>query len=258
VKLKAGPAATATRTGEPGTAGAAVGGRSVVRAGEVDSALDRGDQAGQGGLGVATVLGHRDEPEVAVRPCHLRVAPQHAEDGNTDRVDGLSQHRLVAVAPDTVEHDPRDPDAGIEGREAVNECGGRAAHRGGVDDEHDGRVEQLGHLGGAGRLSVGRPVEEPHHALDDEDVATVPGARRERGHGGRAAHPCVEIAWRPAGGESMKAGIDVVGTDLGCADDQAPMAQGPHQPGGYGRLADAGVGAGHDEPRAEPGPVACA
>ena len=47
--------------------------------------------------------------------------------------------------------------------------------RRGVEDEHDRRAQQLGHVGGGGQLAAARrAVVEAHDALDDGDV----GARR--------------------------------------------------------------------------------
>ena len=59
----------------------------------------------------------------------------------------------------------------------------------------------------------------------------------------------VEVAARPAGGEGVVAGVDVVGADLVARDDVPGSAQRGHQAGGDRRLAVTGRRGGDDESR---------
>ena len=110
---------------------------------------------------------------------------------------------------------PATSHVGVEGAVAVDDRRRRARHRGRVDDEQHRRVEQLRDVRGRGQLAAARgAVEEAHDALDDRDVGAGDAVADERRDQLRAAEEGVEVAARPAGGERVVAGVDVVGADL--------------------------------------------
>lgn len=117
-----------------------------------------------------------DEAEMALRQGKRLVAADDGDDRHTDRFERLSQHRFVPVAADLVEDDAGDADIGTETGKTRNQRRDRLRHARGIDDEHHGKPELGGEIGRRS-LSVGRPVEKPHHRLDDEDAVagTVKG-----------------------------------------------------------------------------------
>src|SRR5207245_7173571 len=92
-------------------------------------------------------------------------------------------------------------------------------------------------------------VEQAHHAFDDGDLSAggaVPEQRRDQVV---AAQERVQVPRRPARGQRVVAGVDVVGADLVPGDRQPPRAQRRHQPAGHGGLAAAGRRGGDDQAR---------
>jgi hypothetical protein len=122
-------------------------------------------------------------------------------------------------------------------REPADERRDGPAHRSGVHDEHDRRIDELGHVGRAALHVRADAVEKAHDALDDEELRPL---ARHRGGLARAlvaAEPRVEVARGPTGREAVVARIDEVGSDLGCPDAHARFCQGSHEAGCHRGLA---------------------
>ncbi|HVF73925.1 MAG TPA: hypothetical protein VM938_02655 [Acidimicrobiales bacterium] len=216
---------------------------------EVTPVLDGGGETVERPLDLVALFHDRDEPQMPVSPCEMRISSQNPEHGNAGGDEGFLEHGGVAVAAHLVEDHARHAHRWVEGGEAVHEGGHRAAHGLGVDHEHDGGVEQGGHVRGAGGSAVvGGTVEEAHDALDHQHVGVRCGTGGERGDGVGAADPGIEVAARSAGGQAVVAGVDEVGADLGGRHPEPPSAQGGHEPGGDRRLAHSRRRARHHEP----------
>ena len=122
--------------------------------------------------------------EVAFGHDEVGGAGEGAEDRDGSG-DGVADHVGVRLAADVVEDHAGDAEVGIEAGEAVDERGGAAGHRARVDDEDDGELEQLGHLGGAAAVALSfAAVEEAHHAFDHGDVGIGGGAAKALQVGG--------------------------------------------------------------------------
>ena len=146
------------------------------------------------------------------------------------------------LGADPVEDHAGHPNVRVERAKAVDERACRARHRGAVDDQDDGRIEQLGDVRGRGELAApGGAVEHPHHALDDGDVRTRRAMAEERRDQLGSAEEGVEVAARAARRERVIGRIDVVGPDLEALDRQPRRAQRPDQAARDGRLAGARV-----------------
>ncbi len=114
---------------------------------EVAAPLDgRGDVIERAG-DLGGLFDHGDESEMPVPPGHVRVATQRSDHRYSEGFDRGAQHLFVAVAPDTVEDDGRDVGARIERRVSMNDSRNRVAHRGGIDHQHHGCIEQLRDIG---------------------------------------------------------------------------------------------------------------
>ncbi len=142
---------------------------------EVAAGGDAGGQPPERRPHSRRVLGDGDEAEVAVAPGEGVVAPQAAEDGHPQLVEGVAQELLVAGGPDTVQHHARQPQPLVVVAVAADHSRHRGAHGRGVDDQHHGSGEGGRHVGGRRRRAVGRAVVEAHHALDDEQVGPPAG-----------------------------------------------------------------------------------
>ena len=172
------------RHGAPGSSGAARARRDERV--EVAARLDRGAELGERLPRARLALGRRHEAEVALGRGEGVVAAQDAEHRHAERLDGLAQQQRVALAADAVEDHAGDVDLGVVAGVAVDDgrCGAR--ERGGVEDEHDGRAQELGHVGGGGQLAAARrAVVEAHDALDDGDVGPGAAVTKERCDAGR-------------------------------------------------------------------------
>jgi hypothetical protein len=185
---------------------------------------------------------------MAVPPHQPVVAPQLGDDGYAQPGERLAQHHGVAVRRHPVEHHAGDVDTRIEGGEAVHDSGNGPRHRRGVDHQQDRCAERPSHVGGRRSRTVRRPVEEPHDTLDDQHVAAGGGAGRQWADGLRSAQPRVEVARPVSGGQGVVAGIDEVRTHLRRPHLVPGRPQRGEQPGGDGRLAHPGMGAGDDDP----------
>ena len=258
VKVKARPAATATRTGGPGEGTAT---RPTVRRGAVCARLVAAPRSTRSATATASVardrstarglLGDRDETEVTIAPDEAVVPAERAENRYPDRCDRLSQHGLVAVGRDPVEHDGGQANRRVEGREAVDDGGDGAGHGLRVDDQEHRGVEEAGDVRGGRGRAVRSAVEQAHDPLDDQHVGALPGTGGEWSDGGGAAEPGIEVARRSAAGEGVVAGVDEVGADLGGG---GAVPRGPERGQEAGRhrgLADSRVGTGDDEPGSE-------
>ncbi len=103
----------------------------------------------------------------------------------------------------------------------------------------------VGLLTGTG---TGHPVEQAHHPFDDGEVRAAGPVGEQRGDARRAAEHRVEVAARPAAGQRVVAGIDVVRADLVRGDAQAAGGERGYQPGGHRRLAGAAGRGGENQP----------
>ncbi len=135
----------------------------------------------------------------------------------------------------------------VERGEPVDQRGDATAGRTRVDDEHHGRVRELGHVsGGREPLGAERAVEQTHHALDDGYLGGPgPGAgpvQQQRDDLVLALQVRVQVPRRPAGGEGVVAGVDVIRSDLVPGDLEAPVPQRRHQAGRHRRLPLTGRG----------------
>ena len=186
---------------------------------------------------------------------HRLGAPDGAEYRHPDAVQRVQQQLLVPVRADPVEYDPGQLSLRVVAAEAGHQRGHRAPGRRGIDDEHDRRVQQPGQVGGGGEVRVvaTRPVrrhavEQAHHALDDRDIGARRAVQEQRDHQLLAAQHGIEVAARPAGGQGVIAGIDVVRACLVPGHPQSSLGHRCHQAGGHGRLTAPGGRGRDDEP----------
>jgi len=129
------------------------------------------------------------------------VAAERAEHGQARLVERLPEELFVGIGADLVEDHAGEVQIGIEGPEPVDDRGGRAGHRRRVDDEQNGRPEELGDMGRRRQLAAtGGTVEQAHDTLDHRDVRAGGPVAEERGDQVRAAQEGVEISPGPAGG----------------------------------------------------------
>ena len=211
---------------------------------------DGGDVVeGRGGL---PALGGGDEAEVAGGHVHRDVAGEHAPHGHADGLDGSAGLVAVAGGARLVEHHADDVEVGVDGREPVDGRGHGPGGRADVDDEQDGGAGQRGDVGARGEtVGAEAPVHEAHDALEHRDVrggrvGGPPGEQRLDEV--LADEPRVEGAARPAGGERVVAGVDVVRADLGRGHGQSTAGEGGHDPHGDRRLAVARRGRRDEHP----------
>ncbi len=115
------------------------------------------------------------QPEVPLRQRHLRIAVERADHRQAERRQRLAHHPLVPLARDPVQDHAPDAHRRIVRREAARHRGrGLRLARDVEDQEHRRAVapRQIG--GGAAALRRrGDAVEEPHRALDDQDVGAL-------------------------------------------------------------------------------------
>ncbi|GMA39846.1 hypothetical protein GCM10025883_18910 [Mobilicoccus caccae] len=200
-------------------------------------------QGGDGGHGLGSPFGGRHQAEVAARDDDVGAPRQDSEDGDPGHRDAVACLTFVSGRGDVVEDHPADADAGVEGREPVDEGADAAGGRGAVDDEDDRRAGQFGDVGAAREpLAAEGAVEQTHDALDDGDVRGRRGHRaveQQRDDAFDALHVGVEIAAASTRGGAVIPRIDVVGADLVWAHLEPPRTQRRQQAGGHHRLAAA-------------------
>ena len=227
--------------------------RHAEQAIEIDGAVDQLREDVEGALDLGGMLSHGDQSEMALPPREPVVSGKCAENLYAKRCEGVPEQSGVAFTSDPVEDDPGNLDLGVERAKSVHERSDRSAHRRGVDDEHDGRREDSGDLGGGSGGTCTVAVEEPHNALDDEELGILTGcggkAREEIG----AVQGGVERAPGTTDGEAVVTGIDEVGSDLGCSDAHSPPVKSGHDAGRDRGLADPRVGTGDDDASAQEG-----
>ena len=186
-----------------------------------------------------------------------RTAPDHRQ---AERLDRRAAQPLVALARHLVQHDAGDAHPGI----VAGEAAGDRRHRLRLPRD----VEHQEHRHAPGAREVGRrpapprrrghPVEEPHRALDDEDVR-LRLRRGEVAEEGRRHRPAVEVDPRRAGRRGMERRVDVVRPRLRPAHDEPAAGEGAHQADGDAGLARARARRPDDEgPRAHAGARAAA
>ena len=196
------------------------------------------------------LLGGWDEAEVTVGDLDVFGFGNGAEHGHVAVfLDALFHDVEMTRTGDLVEDDAGDPDAGIEVHDAVDDGGDAAGDAGGIDDEHDWRLEGDGELGGAvGALPV-EAVENAHGAFDDGDVL-VTGVGDEGmqdllvGH-----HDAVEVAARDTAGEGGPAWVDVIRSFFEALQQKTTFPQGPLEPYGERGFARAPLHSCDDESR---------
>ena len=150
------------------------------------------------------------------------------------------------VEPTRLSIDTSDPQLGVECRVPVDHGGDGAGHRPGVDDEHDGRVEQLGDVGGRGELPAPllpskRPITPSTTAMSapcapwakSGPMSSGPERKASRLRPGR---PAARV-WYEG---SIKSGPTLKGATRG------PCGERGHQARGDGGLSDSRVGASDD------------
>ena len=248
--------------GVPGRAGEGAGAAGQgEQARQVTGVLDERGQPGHRVGGGTGTLGGGDQAQMAGRRGDLGRAADRAVDRDPGDGQGVAEQPFVPVRRDPVEDHPGHRRARIEPGEAGRDGGHRASHRGGVDDQDDGRAQQPRDVGrgaeagisrawaGAGAGSRVRAVEQAHHAFDDGDVRAPGRVEEQRDDPVRTAQERVQVPGRAPGGQRVVAGIDVVRAGLVAGDGEAGRAQRGHQPAGH-RGLPAARGRGRDH---EPG-----
>ena len=202
------------------------GGRAQNRV-QVAMRGDEGGDAIQQCVEILDFLG-LNEAEVALRQIDVGGSRQRAENGDPKRFDRLARQPLMTRAGDAIEDRAGDADARIIGRAALDDGRRRLRLAADVDAEQDRPAEHGGDVGrGAGSPGRGEdPVEKPHRALAEDEIAwaavrRLAGGGRERAQQLRRHRPAVEIDARPAGRGGVKSGIDIVRPAFGGADAKA-------------------------------------
>ena len=139
----------------------------------------------------------------------------------------------------------------VESGEPRHQGGGAAGHGLSVHHEHHRGGEDLRQVGGAPPFVQGsRPVEEPHHSLDDGDIGRgcAPGEELQEPPPGQEHGVQVSAGASRRGG--MEPGVDVVRPGLEGLHRQPPGGEGGRYPHGDGGLARAAVSPGENDPRA--------
>jgi len=177
-----------------------------------------------------------------------RLPREDAQEGHAERCCGRGQVRAVCRAADAVEDDARQPQRRVEVTKAPQH-GRRAPRRtAGVDHEHDGQPEGLGERGAAPLLAVApEAVEEPHHPLDDRDIAPACRAPEDAPVLLGRQHPRIQRARHHPAHRLVVPGIDEVGTHLEGLDSEPALAERREERERDRRLADAAGRAGDDE-----------
>ena len=179
---------------------------------------------------------------------HLQIlapgqAAQHRrQTGN--RANRLPQKLLVPAPGDPIKQDAGEFQPRIKAAETLHQGGGAAGLSSGVHHQQNSAPQPAGYLRGAPLLAVaGRPVEEPHHSLDDRQVRVPDTPGENPSHPGFAAHPAVQVPGNPAGRPGVMAGIDEIRTDFERRHLQPPAPQGgQHSESDRGFAASAGRG----------------
>jgi len=129
----------------------------------------------------------------------------------------------------------------------VDRGGDGTGHRPGVDDEHDGRIEQFGDVGRRGEFpAAALTIEEAHDALYYGYVGASCTVGEEGGDHPRSREESVEVSPVAARREGMIRGVYKVWADLERGDPKTLLAERRHQARGDRRLARPRVGAGDD------------
>ena len=115
--------------------------------------------------------------------------------------------------------------------------------------QHHRQAEQ-GRDVGRGAGAVGGAVEQAHDAFAHQQIAAAAALLEQPGQGLEAHRPRVDIVGRPAGGDGVEGGVDIVRADLERADGHAPPAQGREHAQRDRGLAGAGGRGGDDDRQA--------
>ena len=220
--------AGARLVGRPGLPGRAVGARG--RAGEALDGVEvdvarrgaaRARRARRALRGSRSAAGTRPRwRSGATTRSSRRSAPS---DRDAERRDRLAQQLLVVVGADPVEDHAGDVDLGVERAVAVDDRGGRARHRAGVDDEErPARCSSLATCAvEASSPRPDAPSNSPMTPSIDRDVGA--GASRGARSGAISSGPlrnASRLRPGPARGERVVARVDVVGADLEALHDE--------------------------------------
>ncbi len=139
------------------------------------------------------------------------------------------KHLCMPLAGHAVGQHTRPGQAGTEMLQTEREGAKRARHGRGVDHRQHRQTKTLCEIGGAGF-----PIEQPHHAFDDDQVRLAgrfmqPGPRIVL-----ARHPQIDVVRGPTCGERQPVRIQEIG----------PALEGPHAPTGARMQARQGRGHG--------------
>ncbi len=175
---------------------------------------------------------------MALRHGQCLAPRQDGEDGEPQRLQRGAQKRLVPRAADAVEREPAEAQA----RPVVAKTPHQRRHGlrllGAVHHEEDRQAEHVGKVRRRAR-AVRRPVEEAHHALHHQRLASRLGEIADQG----GAHGIgVEIDRRASGGGGVEGRVDIVRPRLGRRDRQPPPPRPAQEREGDKRLAAARLG----------------
>ncbi len=98
---------------------------------------------------------------------------------------------------------------GAVGRQSVRDGAEGLRHRPRVDQRQNGNAEQAGDVGGRWIA-----VEQPHDALDQDQVGIGSGARQADARVVLAAHAEVEVVARASAGDGVDLRVEEIGAAL--------------------------------------------
>ncbi len=184
------------------------------------------------------------QPEMARGRLQRRVARDGAEDAEPRRLHRRAGDAGVAGRADAVQDGAGDGQVRAQRRRPGQRQRRALRLFRGVHHHHHRRPERSGEIGG-GAGPVRRPVQQPHRALDQQQVAPLP--RRPRAQRAGRHRPGVEIDRGRAQRRLVKARVDIVRPALRPAHRHAAIPQGPHQAQRHRGLARAGGGRGDQQ-----------
>lgn len=194
----------------------------------------------QAGVQVGQLLGLH-QPQVAAGQLHLGAARQGAVPADPVR-QAVADQVAVALAADAVAEDAGERQVRLVGGQAHGQGAEGLGHGGAVDHPQHRHAEVPRQVGG-GR----RAVEQPHDALDEDQVRLPRRFPQQAPALGLADHPQVQLVDRVAGGAGEDHRVEEVRPAL--EHPHAPALAGvqARQGGGDGGLALAGSGCGDEQ-----------
>ena len=182
------------------------------------------------------VLGCLHQPEMPIRQRQRGIAAQASEYRHARLRDRLPEQLRMPVTAHSIEDDPRDFGIGPKTREAVHHRRGGGRHRARVHDEQHRPAGGRRDVGGRA-LVRGRPVEETHDALCNDQLRIARSGGDRGREGGSPHRPGIQVEAGPAARGGVKAGIDEVRPHLERGDPHSGVAEMPQQRERDGRLA---------------------